>query len=337
MAVFFAVDFGNFTNVNDTIEAWTVTGGNIITRGGLAFYRSSTSGHNFTSSAWPTFPAAATTMIFQGFAYIQDLAQTGPILKFKEGSTVHMSFESDGTGKIVAKRAGTTTLGTSTTTMPLNAWFYLQIKVVISDTVGVVVIRMEGVEGLNLTGQDTRNGGTGIIDGLDIYSLNNNDNSNMGFNRFFVMDGTGTANNDITTSIVEIATINPNGAGATTGWTPSTGANWQTVDEVPKSETDYNSAAATALKDTFAMESVPGSSTSIQAVVPFAIGEKQSVDVINVHTISRHSTSESAGANVALKNASMSYIYSIDEVNPSTAAAWTVAEVNAMEAGYASA
>lgn len=43
----------------------------------------------------------------------------------------------------------------------------------------------------------------------------------------------------------------PTGSGTTTGLTPSAGSNWQTVDEVPYSDADYNYATAAGQYDTY--------------------------------------------------------------------------------------
>ena len=66
--------------------------------------------------------------------------------------------------------AGGTVLGTTATGLiAINTWYYIELQVVLSDTVGVVNLTIDGTSRLALTSQDTKNAGTKTV--FDTMSL----------------------------------------------------------------------------------------------------------------------------------------------------------------------
>ena len=65
-------------------------------------------------------------------------------------------------------RAPSTTLGTTATGLvPVNTWAYIELQVYLHDTAGTVILKVDGTERLNLTGQDTRTSTVGtVVDSL---------------------------------------------------------------------------------------------------------------------------------------------------------------------------
>jgi hypothetical protein len=59
---------------------------------------------------------------------------------------------------------GTTNLGSSAAgVIAVNTWNYIEVRTVLSDTVGEVTVRVNGTDVLTLTAQDTQNGGTKTV------------------------------------------------------------------------------------------------------------------------------------------------------------------------------
>ncbi len=76
----------------------------------------------------------------------------------------HVNLEISTAGAIVAKNGDGTTLGsTAVGLLRANIWSTIEIKVVVDDSAGVVLIKIDSTEVLNLTGEDTRNGGTAEV------------------------------------------------------------------------------------------------------------------------------------------------------------------------------
>jgi hypothetical protein len=78
---------------------------------------------------------------------------------FDESDVVQVKFCINPTHGIVAYDGANTLLGTSSDdVIPNYGWFYFEVKLTISATVGEVTVRVNTTQVLNLTSQDTKNG-----------------------------------------------------------------------------------------------------------------------------------------------------------------------------------
>jgi hypothetical protein len=131
----------------------------------------------------------------------------------------------------------------------------------------------------------------------------------------------------------------PNGAGSSSQWTPSAGANWQNVDEAPpNNETDYTKALAPGLLDLYAFGdvSVPADHT-VRAVIPLALARKS-----DAGTESQVKLAAKVGASTVLsaaKGLATDYDYCWERwtTQPDGVTAWDEAAVNGAEFGVESA
>jgi hypothetical protein len=131
-----------------------------------------------------------------------------------------------------------------------------------------------------------------------------------------------------------VVAIVPNGVGTTTQLTPTgSGTNWQNVEEVPPNSSDFNSGATADFLDLYAMSSVPSSAVSIMWVGGYNYCQRDNVTFLNQRHIVRTAGVNYFGSNTALATAWAPLWWSWN-VNPGTLTAWTVAEVNAVEAGF---
>src|SRR5262249_36678260 len=158
---------------------------------------------------------------------------------------------------------------TSTSFLSAGAFNYIEVKITISDTVGVVTVRVNGTSTgwLALTSQDTQNGGpstiTNIILGGDL--VTNASNAPSHFDDVVILDTTGAVNNDFLGDC-RVEAIFPNGAGNYAQWTPSTGSNFQNVDEnPPNDDSDYNSSSTAGQIDTFNYSNLSVTSGTVKA------------------------------------------------------------------------
>jgi len=117
-------------------------------------------------------------------------------------------------------------------------YHHIEVKCVVHDTAGVVEIRYDGAEVLNLTGKDTLYG-DGNVRNIRVHALYNNQWANT--SDFWVDDSQFHGD-------VRIVAVIPDADGADTAWTRNAGASdWEAVDELePDDDTTYlESAAAT--------------------------------------------------------------------------------------------
>jgi hypothetical protein len=145
-----------------------------------------------------------------------------------------------------------------------------------------------------------------------------------------VVDDAGWIGNSYIQKVV------PTGVGATAAvWTPSTGANWECVDEIPASDTDYIKANVTGYVDTYGCNNLTGTIGSVKAVRVMAryayegtpTPTKQKIAIL------------SGGNNYYGADLTPSLTYQnaekLWELNPADNAAWEDADISALEIGMA--
>lgn len=131
------------------------------------------------------------------------------------------------------KLGSTTVLGTGTINVCDNNWHWIEVAVLLSSTgTGWGKVYVDGVlqinySGATMAGAYTLNGSAQLT-----YMQNTNgNNATWTFDDFVAWDNTGSFMNTFPIGPRRIATLNPNGAGASTQFTPSTGSNWSCVSQ----------------------------------------------------------------------------------------------------------
>lgn len=259
-------------------------------------------------------------------------AGTGIRFQFRSdsGATIHTYVDIiNGTG-ILAYRGDGTLLGSIATAIPLNTWFYIEVKVLLNDSTGTVTVRKDAATVLSLTSKDTKNGGTKTV--FDSFGFTHFNNVND-IDDVYACNGAGSSPNNDFLGDIHIEVKYPSGAGTTTQLTASTGANYTTVDENPPNTTDYNGSATNDQYDTYAMADLTTASGTVfgvnilEFVAKSDAGAKGGAIVVRSGGTDYEQTDEALATGYA-------YINKVLETDPATSAAWTISNVNAMEVGF---
>jgi len=128
-----------------------------------------------------------------------------------------------------------------------------------------------------------------------------------------------------------IEALVPTGAGATTGLTPSAGANWDCVEEVPASDANYVGAETVDLFDTYGLSDTVQSG-GVPAVCIWLRAALAEAGAGNVATMQRSGGADYTGDDKGI-DTTYRYVSQIYEKNPATSAPWTTVELDALEAG----
>ena len=169
------------------------------------------------------------------------------------GTVSHLAVTWDGLGRPQLRRgtAVSTIIQTGTITPPPGAWHSFEYKATIHDTTGEFILKCDGVEILNFTG-DTRNGGTSTRPDVVMFGCGQ---STEIVDDIQTNDTTGAADNTWPGEVCVIG-VRAAGNGANNGLTGSDGNsvnNYQQVDEYPMSSTDYNGSVTVGALDTYDM------------------------------------------------------------------------------------
>lgn len=270
--------------------------------------------------------------------------------------TIHIYLEATSvTGEVAVRTANKAGTSLATFQLPQSGWYYLEMRVKCHDTAGEVQVRLTDTAGVtttpvNLTNVDTRNTGTGVTGLMNTVVLGNfiavaiGASFSVQYDDWYVCNEQGSAPTNTFLGPVSVYALAPTGAGNSTQWTPSVAPNWDAVADPTNTAplvTDYVSAAADNLKDTYVAADLPVGSPYVPlAVAVYAHGQKQDVGSRSLALVGRVGANESQQADVPMKgtgagSAEAEYQRYVMEAKPG-GGAWTLADVNNLEIGYVS-
>lgn len=243
-----------------------------------------------------------------------------PVLEIMDGGTTQVRFELSPTTGVTVKRGASTTIGTTgfLAAMAQPLTYHFQCYVLVHPSAGIVRVKINKVQVLELTGVNTRDSGVSQTTGVRFYFTN--------------WDDIAIATDDWPGDL-RMEVQRPASNGDLAQFTPSAGSNYQNVDEMPSNgDTDYNASATVGHIDTFNFPALtlPGTPRAVQTIHS-ARGDIGSAALRTVHRV--------AGSNYVGSTETVNTSYAgrgrhCAPVNPATGADWTASAVNATQTGY---
>jgi hypothetical protein len=263
-------------------------------------------------------------MTIMSFCDISNQAHVSLRLGTTGAITVYRGDSGNGGGSVAE-------LGATGPVITANSWNHIEAKVLVSDTVGTVEIRVNTTPVLTLTGVDTRNGTSTTVDQLRMSNAYNGAASvgpSMYCSDYVIWDASGTRNNDFmgSVSVLRLTTESD----TSFNWTASSGSTgWNLIDEAGPDDADYVTAAhPPPAASTFALSNLPPDVTSIRGLVSLVRAKKTDGGDGNIQVSIMSGASASAGADRPITTTS-TYWWDVSEISPATGVAWTPAEVDA--------
>jgi hypothetical protein len=233
-----------------------------------------------------------------------------------------------GAGYVFKLRRGATIVATGTLVPTGNTWYMLELYAKLDDAAGVLTLKVDGVEDATFSG-DTLPGASAAITNVQIYT-----GEGLAYvDDIAINDASGAADNSWPGD-GRVIGIKPNGAGDNTDFTPSAGANYENVDDVPHdSDTTYNHSGTDGHYDLFNLEACGLSDVDILGVNVKGTMRKEVANGDKARLKVKAGATEYDGDD---KDILTSYTRINQEwrTNPNTAAAWQTAEIDALQAGY---
>jgi hypothetical protein len=301
-------------------------------RGGTASLRGSSFGYGVARYGLPNH---ATYGIACSFRIAVPPTSSQPILALMDDTTYQCHVNMDAAGRVQFVRGINTTVATSAAVVIFaNTTHHLQFMATIDPSVGVYEIRVDGVNVLSATGANTRNTTNNFANGYQIAS-GNATGSNWDIDDLYVWDGSGSLNTGFPGDVRVLSSL-PNGAGATTNFTPTSGANYTTVDDPTPNTTDYVSGTTVGNKDTYAFADIVGSGT-VRGSMLSVYAQKADVGAARgIKAICRSGGTEVLSTEQILGLGWRYWLQSVYEQDPATSALWAnLAALNAAEFGVA--
>jgi hypothetical protein len=332
MALIYLDSFDHYTSLAD--KAWSAASNATIQASQGRFSTAALRTVQSGSIEW-VFPAALTT-VGVGFAFRFDTAPTGNavFLAFFDGATEHVRLELSPGRLIRATRAGTL-LGTGTFRLDVNQTYYIECKVTIDDSTGVVVVKVNEITDINLSSQDTRNAGNASVDRIRPQTTSWVSGAASFFDDLVIWDTTGGAPTNDFLGDIRVEALFPNGNGNSSQWVGNDGNstdNYLLVDETaPNSDTDYVESSTVGNKDTYAYGNLTPTTGTVYGVQINPFAKKTDAGARSIVSVARHSGSETDGP-VKTLNSTYGYLPDIRETKPG-GGAWSISDINAAEFG----
>jgi hypothetical protein len=288
-----------------------------------------------------TLPTAAATLI-NGFAFtlVNTYAFDGApaIWQARISATVHLSLHMDSLGHLLMRKTSSAgaILATSTSAFAIGDWVHLQIKALVHLTAGSFEVKVNGVTEMTFSGS------TGTATGaVTAVSLTNVSATGVpipyGYDDFWVCDAVnatatqGRPNNDFLGDLKAV-TLVPTGAGDTTAWTPSTGANWSCVDELPPNQTDFVTATASSTRDLYTMSDLPSNAIDVYSLRSSIYAQKSDAGAASVVPVRKSGGTVTTDTAIPLLTSWGPLFAAPSSLGPGSAV-WTAAQVNALQVG----
>lgn len=248
------------------------------------------------------------------------------------GVTHHMRVGVSASGNLVARR-GTTDVATSTQQVTPGVWYYIEAKCTVADTGGIFVVRVNGVEWLNFTG-DTKNAGTATnIDAVGFSSANAS--TNFDIDDMYVCNGLGATCNDFLGDH-KVETLLPSGNGASSQFLGNDGNstdNYLLVDEQPANSTDWVASSTIGQRDLYQFADLVTSSGVVRGVQPVFHAQKSDAGAASVIDLARDTGGTvDSGTAKTLSTTWATVPGKLRETKPG-GGAWSIADVNAAQFG----
>jgi hypothetical protein len=251
------------------------------------------------------------------------------LLQLYENSNRGMNIKLNPDGTLTIEN-NVTDLGTTTSSLTINTWYYIEFKVLTNNTTGTAEIKVNGTSWLALTNQDTQ-------PGTNAYHTAFQFQPPFGvttlYDDVYFLDGSGSANNDFLGNRKVLA-LDPDSAGDTTQWTPSAGSNYQNVDDgaLCDEDTTYNETSTSTDQDLYNYDALPSTVTQVHGLqinneTRVTAGSMQLASVIKT------GTTTDVGSNDSITSTTYVSTQRVSEQDPDTASAWTKSGVDGAQFG----
>ena len=236
------------------------------------------------------------------------------------------------TGGELEVRLGSTLLDTtSDLNLALNTWYWLELKVVVDDIIGSYELRIGEQNVLSASGIDTKAGSNNYYDSIRL-SVPFTGASDLHFDDLYICNGAGTINNNFLGN-VKVVAVFPDGAGNSSDFIPSSGANFTCVqEEEVDDDTSYVESSISSHKDTYAYEELDNYSR-IKGIQINTDCRETDASSYNIITVIRSGSTDYDDSGQAINTTNYITKSIISELNPSTSSEWLYTDINSSEFG----
>ena len=219
-----------------------------------------------------------------------------------------------------------------TTAAPIigdGAWHYIEVMTTIHDSTGSMEIRVDGVQVLNVTGVDTKQGTAAQADRVRFYGTANTSDR---YDDLYILDNAGSVNNAL---LGDCRVLTCRAASdASVQWSRSTGStNYTLVDDDTVSTSDYVHTTTAGHIDRYGLADLSYTPTNVYGVALNYGHQKADAGARTIRGFLKSGSTTSNDSAVSPALSTEAVRFALWETDPNTGAAWGASAVNALEAG----
>lgn len=328
--------FDHYATAQMLTGKWT-SGGGSIAAGGRNTTNRMTGGSNTAVLASRVFSSTYATLIAGAACRVDGYAggQIRYFLGFLDAGSLQLGVRVNATSHLLEVTRGSTLLATGTTPIVTGVYNYVELKVAFATgTTGSYTVKLNGATELTASGIITAATAHAYADTVTLGYATGASDTQFSFDDFYCNDDSGAQCNNFDGD-QRIEAIFASADGAHSAWICSTGsAHAALVDETtPNDDTDYVGSSTLNDIDTWAMGNVTPTSGSVKAIQIMPWVRKDDAGVRTVAPVLRMGSTDHVGADLPSLGTTYQYQPRILELSPDTGVAFTITEINAMEAG----
>jgi hypothetical protein len=330
-----AVLFMDSVAGNDGATKWTTyspeslqTG---VTPSGGNAYRLGLNGANIIEIGVPNPTSVVTGWHWRMSSLSNENNSNARMYQVMTGTTERLTLTCNTDGAISIRRgsgSGTLLVTSATGVLATATWAFMEVRSTLAPSTGRVEVWVNGSQVINFTGDTLASGSAD--QSVIRWSRCLNGSSDVG--DIYIADAT------IPLGPCRPVLLLPNAVGNSSGLTPNgAGDNYTKVNEAtPDGDTTYNASDTEGVKDTYGLGNLPaavsGNTWDVLAVQTVAYARKSDSGSKFMRPVVRTGGTDYAGSSVTLAESYDTFLEVFDE-NPGTTAAWTAAQIDALEAG----
>lgn len=340
MSLLFLDSFDHYTNLNDKWDAQFFGSNIVATQAAGRFVDGALSIKGSGGGGWRDKSLPNSVELIAGFAWNNTAGDSfDGIFKFVDNFSAESLFAtlvidtSSGVGTLTYNG---NTATTSTGVFTGSVWQHVEMRVLMSDTVGVLQIRRNGVEVASVTGIDTRPASVTHFTAFRVEADSNSQNHHM--DDLYIVDAL-TANNNTYLGDSRITVLRPKDDGLVNNFLPVGEANnWETVDELLNDgDTTYVEAGAELAREAYQNKTftdvgvTPGVIFGVQVVNAAKKTDAGRLDYLDQMII--NGTTYDNGVDIISTSGTYKMTRFIRDTDPSDDATWTEAKVDITGSG----
>jgi len=250
------------------------------------------------------------------------------------GDRFHINARMDSSGTI-SVYLGTTFIETITDFIfETNQWYWVEYKTVINDSTGSYEFRVDGSTIWTVAGVDTRNAGNGDFSAIQIHGLLGGANRTQ-YAGCIAWDNDG---GDLTNypGQTTFKSLHPDADGDDEAWTTSSGIDsFALVNETAPhdDDSDYIQDTVSTNRTLFTYDDLSTNYTAVHGIqINSVVRETDASDFTLINALKSGGINYPEAAQ-AIAGQTFESLFNVRDTDPDTAVAWTIANLNALQAG----